>query len=62
MTDYTALGLVDFSVLSHWGEFPFEEVSKQTAETYGGQLNLLKLTNNQAVLVKNGQYRVETAD
>ena len=62
LTDYAALGLVDFSVLPHWGEFPFGEVSKQTAEAYGGQLNLLKLTNNQAVLVKDGQYRVETAD
>ncbi|SQF39881.1 peptidase E [Streptococcus ferus] len=50
LTDYAALGLVDFSVLPHWGEFPFEEITEQTAGTYGKQLNLIKLDNKQAVL------------
>ncbi|MGT2924404.1 Type 1 glutamine amidotransferase-like domain-containing protein [Streptococcus caviae] len=61
LTDYAALGLVDFSVLPHWEEFPFEEASEQTSEAYGGQLNLLKLTNSQTVLVEDEQYRIETA-
>ncbi len=50
LTDYTALGLVDFSVLPHWGEYPFEEATKQTADIYDQKINLIKLTNKQAVL------------
>lgn len=50
LTDYTALGLVDFSVLPHWGEYPFEEATKQTADIYDQKINLIKLTNRQAVL------------
>ena len=61
LTDYAALGLVDFSVLPHWGESPFEEITKQTAGTYGKQLNLIKLTNRQTVLVENGQCRIKNA-
>lgn len=59
LTDYAALGLVDFSVLPHWGEYPFEEATKQTAAVYEGQLKLLKLTNQQAVLVNDNKYTVE---
>lgn len=51
LTEYSALSVVDFSVLPHWKEFPFEESSQQTAAAYDGQLKLLKLTNQQAVLV-----------
>lgn len=50
LTDYTALGLVDFSVLPHWGEYPFEEATKQTADIYDQKINLIKLINRQAVL------------
>lgn len=59
LTDYAALGLVDFSVLPHWGESPFEEITEQTAAVYEGQLQLLKLTNQQAVLVNDNKYTVE---
>ena len=59
LTDYIALGLVDFSVLPHWGEFPFEEITEQTVAVYEGQLKLLKLTNQQAVLVNDNKYTVE---
>lgn len=59
LTDYTALDLVDFSVLPHWGESPFEEITEQTAAVYEGQLQLLKLTNQQAVLVNDNKYTVE---
>ena len=58
LTDDAALGLVDFSVLPHWGDFPFEETAKQTADVYDGQLKLLKLTNQQAVLVKGDRITI----
>lgn len=58
LTEYSALSMVDFFVLPHWKEFPFEESSQQTAAAYDGQLKLLKLTNQQAVLVTNWSYNV----
>lgn len=58
LTDDAALGLVDCSVLPHWGEFPFEETAKQTADVYDGQFKLLKLTNQQAVLVRDDSITV----
>ncbi|EHJ52002.1 Type 1 glutamine amidotransferase-like domain-containing protein [Streptococcus macacae] len=61
LTDDAALGLVDFSVLPHWGEFPFEETAEQTAAVYEGQLKLLKLTNQQAVLVDDDNYAAENS-
>lgn len=61
LTDYAALGLVDFSVLPHWGESPFEEITEQTVAVYEGQLKLLKLTNQQAVLVNDDNYTVENS-
>ncbi|MGT2636584.1 hypothetical protein ACVRWL_02035 [Streptococcus ratti] len=56
---YLVLRSVYFSVLPHWGESSFEEITEQTAAVYEGQLKLLKLTNQQAVLVNDNKYTVE---
>ena len=61
LTEYSALSMVDFFVLPHWKEFPFEESSQQTAAAYDGQLKLLKLTNQQAVLVTGHTNVIENA-
>lgn len=61
LTEYSALSMVDFFVLPHWKEFPFEESSQQTATAYDGQLKLLKLTNQQAVLVTGHTNVIENA-
>lgn len=61
LTEYSALSMVDFFVLPHWKEFPFEESSQQTAAAYDGQLKLLKLTNQQAVLVTGHTNIIENA-
>lgn len=61
LTEYSALSIVDFFVLPHWKEFPFEKSSQQTAAAYDGQLKLLKLTNQQAVLVTGHTNVIENA-
>ncbi|HHF7032489.1 Type 1 glutamine amidotransferase-like domain-containing protein [Streptococcus mutans] len=61
LTEYSALSMVDFFVLPHWKEFPFEESSQQTAAAYDSQLKLLKLTNQQAVLVTGHTNVIENA-
>lgn len=50
LMSYRGLGLVPFSVLPHYGEFPFAETSAQTFEKYHSVLNLVPLTNAEAVI------------
>ncbi|WP_109077484.1 Type 1 glutamine amidotransferase-like domain-containing protein [Aggregatibacter kilianii] len=59
LSDYTALNLVDFAVVPHYGEFPFEESAKETVQTYQSKLNLLPLTNSQAVIVDEDNYVIQ---
>ncbi|WP_373808857.1 hypothetical protein [Streptococcus ferus] len=43
------------------GESPFEEITEQIAVLYEGQLKLLKLINQQAILVNDDNYTVENS-
>ena len=60
MTNYSALNLVDFAIVPHYGEFPFEESSQKTVQIYQSKLNLLPLTNSQAVIVDEDNYTIQT--
>ena len=58
--NYSALNLVDFAIVPHYGEFPFEESSEKTVQIYQSKLNLLPLTNSQAVIVDEDNYTIQT--
>ncbi len=60
LTNYSALNLVDFAIVPHYGEFPFEESSQKTVQIYQSKLNLLPLTNSQAVIVDEDNYTIQT--
>ena len=60
LTNYSALNLVDFAIVPHYGEFPFEESSQKTIQIYQSKLNLLPLTNSQAVIVDEDNYTIQT--
>ena len=53
LTNYSGMGLVDYYVLPHNGEFPFVETTAQTIKIYSEKINLIPLNNSQAVIVKN---------
>lgn len=53
LTNYSGMGLVDYYVLPHNGEFPFVETTAQTIKVYGEKINLVPLNNSQAVVVEN---------
>lgn len=53
LTNYSGMGLVNYYVLPHNGEFPFVETTAQTIKTYGEKINLVPLNNSQAVVVEN---------
>ena len=60
LTNYSGMGLVDYYVLPHNGEFPFVETTAQTIKTYGEKINLVPLNNSQAVVVENEDFSILT--
>lgn len=56
--DCTGMGLVDWYVLPHNGEFPFVEATAETIGAYGDELDLVPLDNSQAVIVSDDGFRV----
>lgn len=58
LTDYSALSLVDFCVVPHYEEFPFEQSAAKTIETYEDTLNLLSINNSEAIIVDNGRVMI----
>ena len=59
LKDYLGLNLVDFYVVPHLNEFPFEESSKQTVEKYKDKLNIITINNSQAIIVKDEKYEIK---
>lgn len=58
LSDTAALNEVDFYVLPHVGEEPFVESAQAILDTYEDKLNLLPLSNRQAVLVEGEEMKV----
>ena len=59
LKDYLGLNLVDFYVVPHLNEFPFEESAKQTVEKYKDKLNIIAINNSQAIIVKDEKYEIK---
>ncbi len=62
LTNYSGMGLVDYYVLPHNGEFPFVETTAQTIKVYGEKINLVPLNNSQAVVVEGKKSAVLTEE
>ena len=60
LDDCTGMGLVDWYVLPHNGEFPFAEATAETTRTYKDELDLVPLNNSQAAIVDDNGYSVVT--
>lgn len=58
LKDFNALDIVEFYVLPHYGEFPFEKTAQETFETYGKTLNLIPINNAEAISVSDGKYKI----
>lgn len=58
LKEYSGLNLIDFYMLPHLNEFPFEESSKQIVEKYKDKLNIIAINNSQAVIVKDHKFEI----
>lgn len=59
LKEYSGLNLVDFYIVPHLNEFPFEESSKQTVEKYKNKLNIITINNSQAIIVKDDKFEIK---
>ena len=59
LKEYSGLNLVDFYMVPHLNEFPFEEISKQIVEKYKEKLNIIAINNSQAIIVKDGKFEIK---
>ena len=57
LKNLNSLNLVDFYTVPHYGCFPFEESAEKTMSAYSS-LNLVPITNNQAILVDEDKIDV----
>ena len=60
LNDCIGMGLVDWYVLPHNGEFPFVETTAETIRIYGDKLDLVPLNNSQAAVVSDNNFCVMT--
>ena len=57
LKNLNSLNLVDFYTVPHYGCFPFEESAEKIMNVYSS-LNLVPITNNQAILVDEDKMNV----
>ncbi|MFX4208632.1 Type 1 glutamine amidotransferase-like domain-containing protein [Aliarcobacter butzleri] len=51
LTKFSGLNLVDFYVIPHYTNFPFEKTVEKIIEDYSSKLNLSPISNKDAILV-----------
>lgn len=59
LTDYDALGLVDFYPVPHYESAPFTKVARKIIDTYSSTLNLTPISNHDVILVQNNGMKIE---
>lgn len=59
LDNLNSLGLVDFYTVPHYTNQPFKETAHKVVEKYSSTLNLLPISNIEAILVNDNEVTVE---
>lgn len=62
LDNYEVMNITDFYILPHNNEFPFVESTKETIKIYENKLNLLPISNSEAVFVNGKDFVVKNDD
>lgn len=62
LDSFAGLGLVDFYPVPHYNNFPFRKVAHKMVDSYKNSLVMLPLSNHEAVIVEDGEYRIEAME
>lgn len=61
LKDYSSLGLVDFYTIPHYGNFPFKKKSERVIQLYSEKLQLIPISNTQAIFVEDSNIQIKDA-
>lgn len=58
LVDYRSLGITNFYTLPHYIEFPFIETVQKTLTAYQFKLNLVPISNSEAIIMNDIGYEI----
>ena len=58
LSDYNALAIVDFFTLPHYSNEPFKQVAAKILNEYKDQIDLIPISNTQAIEVTNKDIKI----
>lgn len=62
LTNYDALNLVDFSILPHYNNVPFKEVTQKIVADYAGKSTMRPISNQEAIFVRDKEVSIKRLD
>ncbi|MCT78834.1 peptidase [Listeria monocytogenes] len=62
LTNYDALNLVDFSILPHYNNAPFKEVTQKIVADYAGKSTMRPISNQEAIFVRDKEVSIKRLD
>ena len=61
LEDYSSLGLVDFYTIPHYGNFPFKKKGEKVIQLYSEKLQLIPISNKQAIFIEDSNIQIKDA-
>ena len=61
LEDYSSLGLVDFYTIPHYGNFPFKKKCEKVIQLYNEKLQLIPISNKQAIFIEDSNIQIKDA-
>ena len=61
LEDYSSLGLVDFYAIPHYGNFPFKKKGEKVIQLYNEKLQLIPISNKQAIFIEDSNIQIKDA-
>lgn len=62
LTNYDALNLVAFSILPHYNNVPFKEVTQKIVTDYAGKSTMRPISNQEAIFVRDKEVSLKRLD
>ena len=61
LEDYSSLGVVDFYTIPHYGNFPFKKKGEKVIQLYNEKLQLIPISNKQAIFIEDSNIQIKDA-
>lgn len=58
LQSFTGLNIVDFYILPHYLDFPFEEITQNIVKKYGKKLDLRPISNKQVITIAENRIEI----